>query len=470
MTNTDNSNGRITVDYTNMIRSSVGKRGYTVKQLVGMEQVAEQAYMQVQANRGKGMQGWMDLHSNQSKVVEDILACAKSVRSKFDTFVLLGIGGSALGPIAVFNALCHLYHNELPDNKRNAPRFYCVDNVDPVRLSQLLDIIDVKTTMFNIVTKSGSTSETMSQYLIIECMLKQQLGDEYRHHIIATTSRDKGNLIKLAKKNKYKTFFIDEGVGGRFCELSPVGLLPAAVLGIDIRQLLQGAKCMDMECSSPKMFDNPALLLAVLQKMAMDNGNNITVCMPYADNLKYIADWFAQLWAESLGKAVDRQGNTVNVGQTPVKALGVTDQHSQVQLYAEGPFDKVIMFLAVEQFSKSVTIPQGCEEYENVNFLCGHTLEELMNTELYATKYALTKSGKLNYTITLPSITPHSIGQLLQLFMMQTAYCGELLNIDTYNQPGVEGGKNATYALLGRKGYEQLREEIGSSDKQDYIL
>lgn len=229
-------------------------------------------------------------------------------------------------------------------------KFFVEDNVDPERMLALLDVIDVKCTVFNVITKSGATSETMSQYLIIADILKKAVGDEWNRHIIATTSEKKGNLIKLAKKEGFRTFYIPDGVGGRFSELCPVGLLPAAVLGIDIKGLLAGAAAMDKRCSDGDMRSNPALTAAVLQYLAMKKGKNITVMMPYADSLKYMADWYCQLWGESLGKAVDLDGKVVHAGQTPVKSLGVTDQHSQVQLYTEGPFDKVITLIGVEKF------------------------------------------------------------------------------------------------------------------------
>ena len=285
------------------------------------------------------MMGWTELAYNQKEVVEDIIATAKVVKKKFDYFVVLGIGGSALGPMAMFQALCHLHHNDLPKSKRKAPKFYVEDNVDPERMKALLDVIDVKKTMFNVITKSGSTSETMTQYLIINDILKKALGDDAKNHIIATTSAAKGNLIKIAKQEGYKTFYIPDGVGGRFSELCPVGLLPAAVLGINIKAVLEGAKKMDKMCAKKDFKKNPALMAAILQYLAINKGNNISVMMPYADGLKLMADWYAQLWGESLGKAIDLNGNKVNAGQTPVKSLGVTDQHSQVQLYTEGPFD-----------------------------------------------------------------------------------------------------------------------------------
>ena len=185
-----------------------------------------------------------------------------------------------------------------------------------------------------------------------------------------------------------------------------------------------------------------------------------------------MADWYCQLWGESLGKAKDLDGNTVNAGQTPVKSLGVTDQHSQVQLYTEGPFDKVVTFIAVEAFRSELLIPDGAEEYPNVNFLCGATLGKLLNTEREATEYALMKSGRLNNTIILPEVNAFTIGQLLYFYQLQTAYEGALLNIDTYNQPGVEEGKNATYAMFDRKGYEAKKEELESRPQKSekYII
>lgn len=462
----------VKVDFSNMMEEAVGAHGIKKSEFDGMKSAAKQAHFAVESNRGKGMQEWMLSPYNQDEVVKRINSVAEKIQSSCEYFVVLGIGGSALGPIAVFTALKHLYYNELPQNVRKTPKFYVVDNVDPERMNALFDIIDIKKTVFNVITKSGSTSETMSQYLIVWDMLKAKLGDQANKHIIATTSERNGNLIKLAKQYSFETFYIPEGVGGRFSELSPVGLLPAAVVGIDIAKLLDGARAMDEKCKSDDIYKNPALACAVLQHISAKQGKNVSVMMPYADSLKYIADWYCQLWAESLGKEVNRAGTVVNAGQTPVKSLGVTDQHSQVQLYNEGPFDKVITFIEVENFRSARAIPNGCEEYPNVNFLCGHSLNELMSKELFATRYNLTKRGRSNYTIVLDCVNEHNIGALLYLFQMQTAYTGELLNINAYNQPGVEGGKNATYALFGRKGYEDLAEEIenNASVKVNYII
>ena len=457
---------KLKFDYNNMMASYIGENGFTEKDLAEMNAPAKAAFNFVSENRGKGWMGWTELPYNQKEIVEDILKTAKDVRKNFDNFVVLGIGGSALGPIAVYQALCHLHHNELPKKVRKSPKFYVEDNVDPERMKALLDVINAEETVFNVITKSGATSETMTQYLIVYDILKKRLGDSAKDHIIATTSENTGNLIKLARSEGFKTFYIPDGVGGRFSELCPVGLLPAAVLGIDIGEMLAGAAYIDRICSTDKFHKNPALVNAALQVIAMRKGKNISVMMPYADGLKYFADWYCQIWAESLGKEVDLNGNVVNAGQTPVKSLGVTDQHSQVQLYTEGPYDKVVTFLAVNKYRKETAIPEGCEDIPDVHFLCGHTMNELIDAERKATEYALTVKKRMNHTIIIPEINAFTIGELIFYFEMQTAFEGEFLNINTYNQPGVENGKNAAYALLGRKGYESKRSELKSAPKK----
>ncbi len=454
---------RLRLDYNNMMRAYVGEEGYSDADLNAGKELCKKAFENVANGRGKGMMGWTDLPYNQADVVADILETAKKVRRNCEYFVVLGIGGSALGPIAVAQALCHLHHNDLPRSKRKAPKFYVEDNVDPERMQALLDVIEPSKTVFNVITKSGATSETMTQYLIVWDILKKALGDDAKNHIIATTSETKGNLIKIAKTEGFKTFYIPEGVGGRFSQLCPVGLLPAAVLGVDIKLMLEGAKYMDKICSSKDMRKNPALISALLQHMSLCRGKNISVMMPYADSLKYMADWYCQIWGESLGKEINREGEKINAGQTPVKSLGVTDQHSQVQLYTEGPYDKVVTLIGVDRYRTEQVISEGCADIPDVNFLCGHTMNELISAERSATEYALTAKGRLNHTIYLPEVNAFTVGELLYFFEMETAFMGEMLEIDTYNQPGVENGKNATYALLGRKGYEQKKKELSEA-------
>lgn len=465
---------KITMDFNNMMSEVIGdEQGISKASIDQLSDRLKEAAQAMKDKRKAGKMDFRDLPYNQKDIVKDLIDTANKIKDRFDAFVVLGIGGSALGPIAVQQALNHMHYNELSKEDRGGyPRLYVVDNVDPERMDALFDVIDIEKTAFNVITKSGSTSETMSQFLIIQDMLKTKLGDKYQDHIIATTDAENGNLIKIAKQEGFKTFFIPRGVGGRFSELTPVGLLPAAVCGIDIEELLAGAAYADELSSVDNVYENMAYMAATLQYLAMKAGKNISVMMPYADSLKYMADWYAQLWAESLGKRYDLEGKEVFVGQTPVKALGVTDQHSQVQLYTEGPFDKVVTFLGVGEYRKTMEIARGYEDIPAVSFLGGHTLNELIHAEQAATEYALLKAKRLNRTIALPVVNAFTIGQLLYLLEVETAFAGELLNIDAFDQPGVEEGKNATYALLGRPGYEEKKQELDSrpKKKEEYII
>jgi len=465
---------RVRLDYNNMMADLIkSDDAFTFEKLSSFMGKASDAAMAMDEKRKAGEMKWRELPHNQQEIVKDILSVAKNLAEQFDDFVLLGIGGSALGPLAVHQALNHLYYNDLPKEKRGGkPRFFVADNIDPERMSALFDIVDVRKTLFNVVTKSGSTSETMAQFLLIKDMLVKQVGEDYAKRIIAVTDAKNGNLIKIAKTEGYKTFYIPEGVGGRFSELCPVGLFPAAVCGIDIEEMLAGAAYMDQLCSEENVLKNPAYIGGLLQYLAIVSGKNISVMMPYADSLKYMADWYAQLWAESIGKKFSNDGKEVYTGQTPVKAVGVTDQHSQVQLYTEGPFDKVITFVTVDRYRSTLSIPYGYDDMPAVSFLGGQTFNNLIQSEQMATEYALLKSKRLNMTITLPEVNAFTIGQLLYLFEVQTAFAGELLNINAFDQPGVEEGKDATYALMGRPGFEGKRMELDSrpGKKDEYIV
>ena len=256
---------QIRLDINHMMGDFLGMQyGIDRSAVDDMEVYLKRAHAAVETNRGKGMTGWMELPYNQEEIVKHIEAVAAKVRDQFDTFVVLGIGGSALGPAAVQQALNHLHYNDLPREKRGGPRLYIEDNIDPERMAALLDVIDLKTTCFNVISKSGGTAETMSQYLIILDALKREVGADYARHIIATTSENRGHLIKIANEEGYEKFYIPESVGGRFSELCPVGLLAAAVCGIDIRGLLEGARMMDERCKTDDVWKNPALLDAAL--------------------------------------------------------------------------------------------------------------------------------------------------------------------------------------------------------------
>jgi glucose-6-phosphate isomerase len=450
-------------DFNNLMAERVGEHGVADAELMALGPKLDAARNAIE----KAPLGFRKLPYN-TKLADEIVALASGIQRRCDNFVVIGIGGSALGNIALHSALNHPEYNQLLRPPRRGPRLFVPDNVDPDRIAALLDAVDLDDTVFNVITKSGGTAETMSEFLVFRDALIKKLGVE-RHveHVVITTDPEKGELREIVKRFGYASLPIPPDVGGRFSVLSAVGLLSAAVTGIDIHKLLKGAAEMDEICKkSKKLWENPALTGAALHYL-MDEakGKNIQVMMPYSHALRDVADWFRQLWAESLGKRVDRTGKKVHTGQTPEKALGVTDQHSVMQLYIEGPFDKVITFLTVDEFRTTVTIPSAFPDFEAVKYLGGHTLNELINAEQRATELALTQSGKPNCAIRVKRIDEEIVGALLFLLEMQTAYAGELYGINAFDQPGVELGKNFTYGLMGRKGYDAKRKEVEQASK-----
>ncbi len=398
---------------------------------------------------------WMNLGYNE-ETLWYVKEYASMLRGRFDNILVLGIGGSALGGMAVTEALLKPYWNLLDKEQRDKfPRIFFLDNIDPDSINGILDILDLKKTLVNVITKSGSTAETMSQFMIVKDRLEKELGeDEYRKNVVATTDKQTGVLRQIAEQEGYKTFVVPDDVGGRFSVFSAVGLLPFALVGIDIDEIMNGIKDMDLALKNTDINENIAAQNALIQYLLdIKRGKHISVMMPYSSKLKYVSDWFVQLWAESLGKDTDKQGNHVHIGQTPVKALGATDQHSQIQLYNEGPNDKIINFIRVKEFDTTLDIPR-IFEYTGIGYLGGKTMNQLMNAEADSTRVSLSDYARPTVTITIPKVNGYYLAQLLYMLEVQTAIVGELYNINTFNQPGVEQAKNYTYALMGRAGYE----------------
>jgi glucose-6-phosphate isomerase len=446
---------RLRLDYNNMLNQRLGGRGIGPAALTDFAERFAGIHHDVESRRAAGQLGFFQL-PYERETVEQIRAFAEGPGQVFDTVVVLGIGGSALGTTALLQALRPPGWNEFSDEGREFfPRLYVLDNIDPTTIAPFLDRLDLRRTLFNVVSKSGATAETMAQFLIIRERLGQVLeADALRHHLIFTTDPEKGVLRRLATQERVATLAIPPEVGGRFSVLSGVGLLPAALVGIDIDSLLAGARDMDERCRTDVLTDNPAGLFATLQFLADTYaGAPIHVMMAYSDRLYPTADWFRQLWAESLGKRLDTGGSEVYRGPTPIKALGATDQHSQVQLYMEGPFDKTVTFLTVATPETDLTIPDAYPGIDELSYLGGHSLGELLRAEQQATAGALARQQRMNMTLELPTLGAHTLGQLLMLLQIATVYAGGLYAIDPLDQPGVELGKQLTYGLLGRPGH-----------------
>mgnify|MGYP002778023539 CR=1 FL=1 len=451
----------ISLDYTNMfLPGAVTDAGWA--EAAGRFRGAHAA---VAGKHARGELGFIDLPSDAA-LLRQATDFAERARGRYTDVLLLGIGGSALGPIALRTALRPPAWNTLSDAERDGhPRLHVLDNVDPDTITATLARLDLARTVVLVVSKSGGTAETMAQYLLVRARLDEALGDRAREHLVFVTDPEKGSLRPIARAEGLAALDIPANVGGRFSVLTPVGTLPAALIGIDVAGLLRGAGAMRRRCETAELSENPAGTYAALQYLAHTaHGKPVQVLMPYADPLRDLAGWFVQLWAESLGKV---RPDGAHVGPTPLPALGATDQHAQVQLFMEGPADKTVTFVAVAGRGDRGPIPSLYADVPDLAYLGGHTLGELLDVERRATAGALAARGRPNMTLTVDAVDAEHVGGLMFLFETATAYAGEFYGIDAFNQPGVELGKQFTYGMLGRPGFEAHRAEFERLPQSD---
>ncbi len=453
----------ISIDFTNMMASAV-ENGITDAEWDEAQGVFGRIHKNVAVQRDEGIADFMNLPRN-APLLQQSLDFAARARGRYDDVVVLGIGGSALGPIALKTALRRSGWNELDAKARSgAPRLHVLDNIDPVTILAVLDRLKLDRALFIVTSKSGGTAETMSQFLIAHERIRTA-GLPVADHFVFVTDPENGALRPLAKELSVAALDIPPGVGGRYSVLTPVGTLPAALLGIDVRELLAGAGEMLDRCEPTELGDNPAGVIASLLYMSdVRHGRVVDVLMPYADPLRDFAAWFVQLWAESLGK---HRADGRPVGSTPLPALGSTDQHSQVQSFMEGPANKAVAFIAVEDHGPDIIMPSAFEHVTELGYLGGHSLSELLNIEQRATAGALAKRGRANLTIHIEKVDAHHVGALMMLFEIATAYAGQMYGVNAFNQPGVELGKQFAYALLGRPGAEAAKAQWDALPKPD---
>ncbi len=458
----------IRFEYENALQEAVGSEGLSPSDLDA--KAAASAVERFAKRVDSSEIGFPKLPDDRNtlRAVEEFAA---DMRESISDVLLVGIGGSALGPYALDVAMRGPYPVQHPpagakprgngagSTATRGPRLVVLDNVDPGFVAAALDRLNPRRTAVCVIAKSGSTAETISTFLIVRDWMLKALGKQARERIVAITDARKGDLLAIAKEERYPLFFIPENVGGRYSVFTPVGLVPAALIGLDIARMLRGAKDANTLCWSRELNRNPALAAAVVHH-ALDTrrGKHIEVVFAYSSYLWGAAFWYRQLWAESLGKAVDRQGREVHTGQTPVAALGVTDQHSQLQLYMEGPADKMVTLWGVDRPRVDLLVPADLKQYDACKYLGGKKLSMLFRAEFLATQAALTTAGRPNCRWMLPKVDEYNLGALFQMLEFQTAFAGELYGINAFDQPGVELGKKMTYGLMGRSGYQEFAE------------
>ena len=366
--------------------------------------------------------------------ISGILEFAKTVKDEYSDIVILGIGGSMLGPICILGA----FENKIDSNLK----IHCLDNIDSDQIALLEQKINLKKTLFLVQTKSGTTPETLAQYFYFRDLVVES-GLKIQEHFTFVTDPIAGYLRKIVTQENIPNFAIPENVGGRFSVLCPVGLLISALIGLDITAMLKGA---ENALSSDGL--QSSFRLAIIQFLLSKKGKNINVLMPYSTRLRLLANWYTQLLSESVGKEFDLDGNLVNAGITPLPALGATDQHSQLQLFKEGPNDKLLIFINVQNPQNKVKISDNLPN--DFLYLQNKSFQDLLQAEFSATVQSLTESGRPNVTLQIEKLDENSLGKLFMFLQTSVAFLGELLNINTFDQPGVERSKVLTREFLAK--------------------
>ena len=415
----------------------------------------------------KGALGFRKLPHDTKLADEIVTSPVKSRRAAIiSSSSASAVPRSATSPCTA--RLNHPEYNHLARPPRRGPRLFVPDNVDPDRIAALLEVVDLDNTVFNVITKSGGTAETMSEFLVFRDALIKKLGPEkHVERIVITTDPRSGRPARDREAFPLRVPADPTRCGRAF--LRPQRRRPAQRGGHRHRHPQTASRRGRNGRTLPEIEEALGKSRPHGRGAALFDGQGERQEHPGDDAVFARVARRGGLVPSTLGReprqTLDRAGKRVHTGQTPEKALGVTDQHSVMQLYIEGPFDKVVTFLAVDGFHANVPIPPAFPQFGAVNYLGGHTLNELIAVEQRASELALTLNGRPNCAIRLHHVDEESVGALLYLLEMQTAYAGQLYNINAFDQPGVELGKNFAYGLMGRKGYESMRGEIQQSGK-----
>ncbi|KHO62939.1 glucose-6-phosphate isomerase [Thermoanaerobacter sp. YS13] len=403
--------------------------------------------------QGNDFLGWVSLPKDYDKAeFERIKKAAEKIQSDSDVLVVIGIGGSYLGARAAIEMLSHSFYNLLPKGKRNTPEIYFAGNsISSTYLSDLLELIEGKDVSINVISKSGTTTEPAIAFRVFRDFLEKKYGKEgAKSRIYVTTDRAKGALKKLADEEGYETFVIPDDVGGRYSVLTAVGLLPIAVAGISIDEMMQGAYDASMVYTKNDLSENISMQYAILRNILYRKGKAIEILVNYEPKLHYFSEWWKQLFGESEGKD--------NKGIYPASVDFTTDLHSMGQFIQEGSRNIFETVLNVEKPVKDIVINKDKDNIDGLNFLAGKTIDFVNKKAFEGTLLAHTDGNVPNFVVNIPEISPYYFGNLVYFFEVACGISGYINGVNPFDQPGVEAYKKNMFALLGKPGYEKEKE------------
>jgi glucose-6-phosphate isomerase len=441
----------LTFDYTKAL-PFVGQ--HEIDQMKNQVEAAHNA-LHNGTGAGNDFTGWVDLPTHYDRdEFNRIEKAAERIQSNSDVLLVIGIGGSYLGARAAIEMLNHSFYNMLEKDERKTPQVIFVGHhISSTYVQELFDVLKNKDVSINVISKSGTTTEPAIAFRIFRTFLEEKYGqEEARKRIYATTDREKGALKTLADEEGYETFVIPDDVGGRYSVLTAVGLLPIAVTGVNISEMMEGAADASETYRSANLAENEAYQYAAVRHALYNKGKSIELMVNYEPALHFVAEWWKQLYGESEGKD--------NKGIFPAAADFSSDLHSLGQYVQEGRRDLFETILNVEKPRNEVTIKEDEGNLDKLNFLAGKTMDFVNKKATEGTLLAHTDGGVPNLIINIPELTAYHFGYMVYFFEKACAISGYLLGVNPFNQPGVEAYKKNMFALLGKPGFEDLKEEL----------
>ena len=443
--------GELNFDY------SYAKAFFGADDLEKVKKVSEEAKKTLLSRSGAGNDflGWIDLPVEYDREeFERVIKASEKIKGSCDVFIVIGIGGSYLGARAAIEFLRHSFYNVVSKDKRKTPEIYFAGcNMSELYFKDLMDVIGDKDVCVNVISKSGTTIEPAVAFRFIKQFMEDKYGkEEAAKRIYATTDKTRGALKQLADNEGYETFVVPDDIGGRFSVLSSVGLLPIAVSGADIRALMNGAAIMREKCINEPFETNPSMQYAVIRNIMYGDGKSIEVIVNYEPSLHYISEWWKQLYAESEGKD--------HKGLFPAAMDFSTDLHSQGQFLQDGPRIMFETIMKLEGQEYDVIIGEDKDDLDGLNYLTGKHLDHVNRNALIGSRIAHVDGGVPALTIDIPDRSEESLGKLFYFFEFACGVSGYMIDVNPFNQPGVEDYKKNMFALLGRPGYEEQLKKL----------